>query len=99
LYNIFVLGPTLTSWACSAAFSPDGERIVSGSRDSTIRLWNAQTGKAIGEPFMNHTSKVHSVAFFPDGESIVSGSQDNTIILWNAQTGEDTGKPLKGHAS
>ena len=34
----------------SAAFSPDGKRIVTGSEDKTGRLWDAETGKQIGAP-------------------------------------------------
>ena len=38
----------------SAAFSPDGKRIVTASRDKTARLWDAETGKPIGEPLKGH---------------------------------------------
>ncbi|KIM72106.1 hypothetical protein PILCRDRAFT_16443 [Piloderma croceum F 1598] len=64
---------------CSVAFSPDGSRIVSGSFDITIRLWDAETGDAIGKPLEGHSSHVNSVAFSPDGSHIVSGSLDETI--------------------
>src|SRR5712671_3158311 len=83
----------------SVAFSPDGSRIVSGSWDNTIRLWDAETGHAIGKPLEGHSSHVSSVAFSPDGSRIVSGSWDNTIRLWDAETGDAIGKPLEGHSS
>ena len=38
----------------SAAFSPDGKRIVTASADNTARLWDAETGKPIGEPLKGH---------------------------------------------
>jgi WD40 repeat protein len=38
----------------SAAFSPDGKRIVTASRDNTARVWDADTGKPIGEPLKGH---------------------------------------------
>ena len=42
----------------SAAFSPDGKRIVTASSDKTARIWDAATGKAIGEPLKGHESVV-----------------------------------------
>jgi hypothetical protein len=81
----------------SVAFSPDGRRIVSGSVDQTLRLWDAQTGQPIGEPLLGHEKYVWSVALSPDGNRIVSGSGDNTLRLWDAQTGQPFGDPLLGH--
>ena len=60
----------------SVAFSPDGKKIVSGSYDQTIRVWDAETGKEIIQPLEGHSGYVNSVAFSPDGKKIVSGSYD-----------------------
>jgi WD40 repeat protein len=79
------------------AFSPDGQRIVSGSYDKTLRLWDAATGQPVGEPLRGHDHAVYSVAFSPDGQRIVSGSFDETLRLWDAATGQPVGEPLRGH--
>ena len=81
----------------SVAFSPDGKYIVSGSSDKTIRMWDAQTGKLVSDPFEGHTDQVTSVAFSPDGKYIVSGSSDKTIRMWDAQTGKLVSDPFEGH--
>ena len=81
----------------SVAFSPDGRRIVSGSEDQTLRLWDAASGQPIGEPLRGHEDAVSSVAFSPDGRRIVSGSEDRTLRLWDAASGQPLGEPLRGH--
>ncbi|MEA5464042.1 nSTAND1 domain-containing NTPase, partial [Leptothoe sp. PORK10 BA2] len=81
----------------SVAFSPDGQTVVSGSNDKTIRLWDLN-GTPIGEPFEGHSASVRSVAFSPDGKTVVSGSDDNTIRLWDLN-GTPIGEPFEGHSS
>ncbi|KAJ7199387.1 WD40 repeat-like protein [Mycena pura] len=81
----------------SVAFSPDGQRIVSGSGDKMVRIWDATTGAAIGEPLQGHNDGVSSMAFSPDGQCIVSGSYDKTVRIWDAATGAAIGEPLQGH--
>ena len=65
----------------SAAFSPDGKRIVTASADKTARLWDAETGKQIGE-LQGHGDSVLSAAFSLDGKRIVTASSDKTARLW-----------------
>jgi WD40 repeat protein len=80
----------------SAAFSPDGKRIVTASDDTTARLWDAATGKQIRE-LTGHAGIVLSAAFSPDGKRIVTASFGGTARLWDAETGKPIGE-LTGHA-
>ncbi|NDD57575.1 MAG: hypothetical protein EBZ44_07715, partial [Verrucomicrobia bacterium] len=57
----------------SVSFSPDGTKIVSGSGDKSIRIWDATSGTQIHQ-LDGHSSDVRSVSFSPDGTKIVSGS-------------------------
>ena len=77
-----------TGFVTSVAFSPDGTKIVSGSWDRKVRVWDAESGQPVHEePLTGHTDLVHSVAFSPDGTKIVSKSHHETII-WDATKGE-----------
>ena len=60
-------------WVNSVAVSPDGRRIVSGSDDSTVAVWDLETGTQIHR-LTGHQDAVSSVAVSPDGRRIVSGS-------------------------
>ena len=80
-----------------ATFSLDGKRIVSGSADHTIRVWDAQTGNPVLGPLKMHTDWVFSVAFSPNGRRIASGSYDSDILVWHALTGKMVAGPFKGH--
>jgi WD40 repeat protein len=77
-------------------FSADGNRLVSGSSDGSIRIWNAATGLLV-KVLTGHNSSVHSVSTSSDGTRIVSGSLDKTVRIWDAETGQQVGEPLRGH--
>jgi hypothetical protein len=70
----------------SVAFSPDGQRIVTGSWDQTAKVWDAATGLEL-RTLKGPSGYVYSVAFSPDGKRIVTGSSDNTPRVWDAASG------------
>ena len=79
----------------SAAFSPDGKRIVTASFDGTARIWDATTGEPIGEPLRGHERGVTSAAYSPDGRRIVTASQDKTARIWDSASGKPIGEPAQ----
>ncbi|MFI7672816.1 protein kinase [Actinophytocola sp. NPDC049390] len=70
----------------SVAFSPDGDRLVSGGIDGTIRVWDMATreGRVLFEP----GEAVNAVEFSPDGRRLAVGSTDESLYLLDAETGE-----------
>lgn len=73
-----------TSSACSAAFSPDGRFLCTGSFASGVRLWDVATG-SLTATLHGHVGLVRSVVFTSDGGSIVSCADDGTIRVWEVQ--------------
>jgi WD40 repeat protein/tRNA A-37 threonylcarbamoyl transferase component Bud32 len=78
----------------AVAYSPDGKRIATGSKDNTARLWDAATGGPIGQP-LEHRGRVKAVAFSPDGRALLTGSEDGTARLWDSATGKPVSHPLE----
>ena len=64
----------------SLAFTPDGQRIYSGSRDRTIQGWDFE-GQAIAQ-LSDHRRRVHTLCLSADGDYLYSGSYDGTVRCW-----------------
>ncbi|KAK3363988.1 beta transducin-like protein HET-E2C [Lasiosphaeria hispida] len=79
----------------SVAFSPDGQRLASGSADNTIKIWDPTSGQCL-QTLEGHHSWVYSVAFSPDGQRLTSGSEDKTIKIWDSASGQCL-QTLQGH--
>jgi len=67
----------------SVAFSPDGQRVVTGSADGTAKLWETASGREL-LTLNGHNDQVLSVAFSPDGQNIATSSADGTAKVWEA---------------
>ena len=77
------------------AFDRAGRRIVSGSQDNTVRVWDAASGAELA-CLRGHDREVESVAFDRAGLRIVSGSRDKTVRVWDAASGAELAC-LRGH--
>jgi WD40 repeat protein len=79
------------SWA---SFDPSGERVVTGSADGTIGVWNAEKAMLLAS-LRWHSEGVNSVEFSPNGEWILSASDDGTVKLGQCEACALTLKELR----
>jgi WD40 repeat protein len=72
-------------WA--AAMTPDDRRVVSGSGDGSIQLWNLTSDRA-SAGLTGHSMGVEAVAISPGGEVAISGSTDGVLKVWEVRNGK-----------
>ncbi len=86
-------GTTLVTYALhqgpvtALVWSPDGERLASGSWDQTVQVWNGKTGERF-YLYSQHQVGVTALSWSPNGRYLASGDRDGSIHLWNPVTGK-----------
>ena len=62
-------------------FSPDSRLLVSGSKDTTLKVWELRTGK-LAMDLPGHKDEVYAVDWSPDGQKVGSGGRDRAVRIW-----------------
>ena len=83
-------------WIGAMTFTPDGQTLITGSRDCTIKYFEMPTATEL-RTIKAHGAWVRSLAVSPDGRLLVSASDDQTIKFWDVANGRLV-RTLKGHA-
>lgn len=65
----------------SLALSADGQTLISGSYDNTVRQWNLQDSAMFASATVTGSTTM-SMAFAPDGQTMATGGEDGTIKVW-----------------
>jgi len=71
-----------------AIYNPDGSKIVTLSKDSTARIWDAESGAGVST-LIGHSSAVRSAVFHNGGAQIKTFAGDRFIKVWNVKTGKE----------
>jgi ribosome assembly protein 4 len=71
---------TIMYFVCDS-WSADSRLLVSGSKDSTMKMWDMKTLK-LREDLPGHADEVFAVDWSPDGEKVASGGKDRVLKLW-----------------
>ncbi len=74
-----------SDWPTCIAYSPDGNQLISGSLDKTVRIWNTFTGRE-DAILAEHKSTIVGVAFLPKSPFVVSIDALGGVIVWNASS-------------
>ncbi|KAG1750592.1 WD40-repeat-containing domain protein [Suillus paluster] len=81
----------------AVAVFPDRRRMIVASDDTTLCLWDLETGVLL-KKMEGHRAKVNQLAVSRDGQTIASGDDEGEIIPWNGETGEPLTQPIKAHS-
>jgi WD40 repeat protein/tRNA A-37 threonylcarbamoyl transferase component Bud32 len=66
------------------AFTPDGQHVISGSWDATIKIWDVHTGQCL---HTFHTpGEIWDLAISPNGRCLAAGGNNTIVYLWDLQT-------------
>jgi WD40 repeat protein len=69
----------------SVVFSLDGEILITGGADGTIKIWQLQTGQQLAVLTHDSASSVMSVAMSPDSQLIAGAGADGTVKIWQRE--------------
>ncbi|MFI0351097.1 hypothetical protein [Actinomadura sp. 9N407] len=90
-----------TFWGAAAGTVAGGRAVFAGAgNDHLVYVWDAGTGRLLGEPLVGHGSSVKAVATFRlpgGGLGVASGGDDGTVRLWDAEAGTPVAELLTGH--
>lgn len=73
-----------------------GMFVATGSRDKTIRLWDAYSGQCL-KVLIGHDNWIRALVFHPSGKYLLSASDDHTIRVWDLTNGGRTIKTIQAH--
>ena len=77
--------PTLFVW--SVSWSPDNSRLVAGTKEGFVVIWDSQTGEVL-QRLEGHRGAVNHASWSPDGTMIASAGDDLKVLLWDVETGQ-----------
>jgi WD40 repeat protein/class 3 adenylate cyclase/tRNA A-37 threonylcarbamoyl transferase component Bud32/energy-coupling factor transporter ATP-binding protein EcfA2 len=83
------------AWMTAVAFTPDGRRLVGGSFEGALRVWDLATG-AIAQTFAGQTSG--ETAMTPDGRTVITGAETGTVVAWDLSGSQQLGRGFRWNA-
>jgi WD40 repeat protein len=81
----------------NVGFSSDGQRLATGGEETTVKIWDVQTGREL-HTLRGHSGEVYTLAFSPDAESrwVASAGEDSSIKIWESHAGKLV-RSFRGH--
>lgn len=87
-----IFSPPLPTSTKAAIFSADGQKLATGDRSATIRVWDIAANVPI--EFNGHRGTIHSLAFDPEGKHLASAGSDGRVKIWDVLDKEKAAQDL-----
>jgi WD40 repeat protein len=85
-------------WVTAVAWSDDGVRLASASRDKSAKVFDANTGELLVS-YQGHGAAVRGIAFLPDGKHLFSTGADKKMHRWETEGAKKVAEvPVGGEA-
>ena len=85
-------------WVTGIIHLPGGQQIMTSSYDGSLRVWDLQSGKQIGNDWRDGGGTVYAIGLSPDGKKVASGCDDGAVRLWDVDKGKVIAKWV-GHTN
>ncbi len=75
-----------TNSVFTVCYSPDGQFLLSGSRDAHLKIWEVKNNYALHQDIVAHLFAINHIVYSPDKRWIATCSMDKSIKIWEADT-------------
>ena len=75
-----------TNSVFTVCYSPDGQFLLSGSRDAHLKIWEVKNNYVLHQDIVAHLFAINHIVYSPDQQWIATCSMDKSIKIWEADT-------------
>jgi WD40 repeat protein len=84
-YNLLFTIPAHQNSIFTVVYSPDGEFLLTGSRDAHLKIWEVGNNYHLKQSVVAHMYAINHIEYSPDGSYFATCSMDKSVKIWSAK--------------